>query len=48
VWLLDELYRTLAFMGLGALLLTCSLMYNRLATLVRQDDQTSKAKGDKL
>jgi uncharacterized membrane protein len=34
VWLLEVLYRMVAFIGLGALLLVCSLMYNRFRELL--------------
>ena len=34
LWELDVLYRMVAFIGLGALLLVCSLMYNRMRDLV--------------
>ena len=34
IWELGVLYRMVAFVGLGALLLTCSLMYNRMRDLV--------------
>ena len=34
VWQLDEIYRMVAFVGLGALLLVCSLMYNRFRDLI--------------
>jgi uncharacterized membrane protein len=30
LWLLPTLYRTLAFVGLGLVLMLCSLMYHRL------------------
>ena len=34
VWMLDTLYRTVVFLGLGAALLACSVMYHRLKDLV--------------
>lgn len=34
LWLLPALYRTLAFVGLGLVLMLCSLMYHRLPTLL--------------
>lgn len=37
VWMLDTLYRTLVFMGLGAIFLACSVMYHRFRDLVLED-----------
>ena len=37
VWMLDTLYRTLVFMGLGAIFLVCSVMYHRFRDLVLED-----------
>ena len=37
VWMLDTLYRTVVFLGLGAALLACSVMYHRLRDLMTQD-----------
>jgi uncharacterized membrane protein len=37
VWMLDTLYRTVVFLGLGAALLGCSVMYHRLRDLVTPD-----------
>jgi uncharacterized membrane protein len=37
VWMLDTLYRTVVFLGLGVALLACSVMYHRLKDLVTPD-----------
>ncbi|HYP22401.1 MAG TPA: DUF2339 domain-containing protein [Actinomycetota bacterium] len=37
VWMLDTLYRTVVFMGLGAIFLGCSVMYHRFRDLVLED-----------
>jgi hypothetical protein len=37
VWMLDTLYRTFVFLGLGGALLACSVMYHRLRDLVALD-----------
>ncbi len=37
VWMLDTLYRTIVFMGLGAIFLGCSVMYHRFRDLVLED-----------
>lgn len=42
VWMLDTLYRTVVFMGLGAIFLGCSVMYHRFRDLI-VDDRTPAA-----
>jgi uncharacterized membrane protein len=37
VWMLDTLYRTIVFMGLGAIFLGCSVMYHRFRDLILED-----------
>jgi hypothetical protein len=37
VWMLDTLYRTIVFMGLGAIFLACSVMYHRFRDFVVED-----------
>lgn len=37
VWMLDTLYRTIVFMGLGAIFLGCSVMYHRFRDLIVED-----------
>ncbi|MFN2614203.1 MAG: DUF2339 domain-containing protein [Actinomycetota bacterium] len=41
VWTLSVAYRTVVFVGLGATLLGCSVMYQRLRALVREPSSTS-------
>jgi uncharacterized membrane protein len=36
VWMLDTLYRTVVFLGMGAALLACSVMYHRLKDMVTE------------
>lgn len=43
VWMLDTLYRTVVFMGLGAIFLGCSVMYHRFRDLVLEDRTPSAA-----
>ncbi len=37
VWMLDTLYRTIVFMGLGGIFLGCSVMYHRFRDLILED-----------
>jgi uncharacterized membrane protein len=41
LWLLDTLQRLVGFMGIGVLLLTCSLMYHRFRNLLLPDTETA-------
>ncbi len=43
VWMLDTLYRTIVFMGLGAIFLGCSVMYHRFRDLIVEDRTPSAA-----
>lgn len=43
VWMLDTLYRTIVFMGLGAIFLACSVMYHRFRDLVVEGRTPSAA-----
>ncbi|HEX2195402.1 MAG TPA: DUF2339 domain-containing protein [Actinomycetota bacterium] len=43
VWMLDTLYRTIVFMGLGGIFLACSVMYHRFRDLVVEDRTPSSA-----
>lgn len=37
VWMLDTLYRTIVFMGVGVVFLACSVMYHRFRDLILRD-----------
>ncbi|HEX2295741.1 MAG TPA: DUF2339 domain-containing protein [Actinomycetota bacterium] len=37
VWMLDTLYRTIVFIGLGGIFLACSVMYHRFRDLIVED-----------
>ena len=43
VWMLDTLYRTIVFMGLGGVFLACSVMYHRFRDLIVEDRTPSAA-----
>lgn len=43
VWMLDTLYRTIVFMGLGGIFLGCSVMYHRFRDFVLEDRTPSPA-----
>jgi len=43
VWMLDTLYRTIVFMGLGVVCLGCSVMYHRFKDLILRDRTESLA-----
>jgi uncharacterized membrane protein len=43
VWMLDTLYRTLVFMGLGVIFLACSVMYHRFRDLILRDRERPTA-----
>ncbi|HEX2056841.1 MAG TPA: DUF2339 domain-containing protein [Actinomycetota bacterium] len=43
VWMLDTLYRTIVFMGLGGIFLVCSVMYHRFRDVIVEDPTHSAA-----